>query len=236
MSTFPTVEINHPTAMVKVVHTVLGWPELLRLRSGPEELTRETLEADAIRLLERGLLASGGVALGARFVIDGDEPHVVTTSCSSLMLAPLTADAVCGTPGGVSLPLSEAARATGLLMHFVLPLDGGGCLSFFDSVASELAAGPPVAVAPLRSVAEHLSVLIANAATLAASRATITQLREAMLSRSIIEQAKGVLMARERIDAETAWEYMVRISQRSHRKLRDICSDIVQKASTGTLS
>ncbi len=49
----------------------------------------------------------------------------------------------------------------------------------------------------------------------------------------MIEQAKGVLMAQRRLDAEAAFEILREASQRYNRKLRDIASGIVQSATEG---
>ena len=56
------------------------------------------------------------------------------------------------------------------------------------------------------------------------------QLQEALVSRAVIEQAKGILMAGTRCDAESAFEQLKRRSQRSNQKLRDVAAGIVQDA------
>ena len=50
------------------------------------------------------------------------------------------------------------------------------------------------------------------------------QLREAIESRDVIGQAKGILMARESCTAEEAFEVLRRASQRENLKLRDIAA------------
>ena len=52
-------------------------------------------------------------------------------------------------------------------------------------------------------------------------------MRLAMDSRAVIEQAKGVLMAQRRIDADQAFDVLREASQRYNRKLRDIAQGIV---------
>jgi AmiR/NasT family two-component response regulator len=47
----------------------------------------------------------------------------------------------------------------------------------------------------------------------------------------VIEQAKGVLMAQRRVDAEEAFDILREASQRYNRKLREIAVGIVE--STG---
>jgi len=50
------------------------------------------------------------------------------------------------------------------------------------------------------------------------------QRREAIASRDVIGQAKGILMARENCTAEEAFEVLRRASQRENLKLRDIAA------------
>jgi AmiR/NasT family two-component response regulator len=47
-----------------------------------------------------------------------------------------------------------------------------------------------------------------------------------MQSRSVIEQAKGILMARQGCDADEAFKSLSQLSQDSNRKLRDIAQSI----------
>ena len=53
-------------------------------------------------------------------------------------------------------------------------------------------------------------------------------MRIAMDSRAVIEQAKGVLMAQRQVTAEQAFEILREASQRYNRKLRDIAHGIVE--------
>ncbi|MFA9446069.1 ANTAR domain-containing protein [Egicoccus sp. AB-alg6-2] len=59
------------------------------------------------------------------------------------------------------------------------------------------------------------------------------QLEEALASRAVIEQAKGVLMAREQIDADTAFAWLREASMTSNRKLRSIAQDLVDRVASG---
>jgi AmiR/NasT family two-component response regulator len=56
------------------------------------------------------------------------------------------------------------------------------------------------------------------------------QLRAAMASRAIIEQAKGIIMVRSRTDADGAFEILRRASQRQNVKSRDVARQIVDGA------
>jgi hypothetical protein len=62
-------------------------------------------------------------------------------------------------------------------------------------------------------------------------RQSVADVRTALLSRSVIDQAVGILMAQERIDARDALERLRRASQHRNVKLRDLCGQLVAKVS-----
>ena len=53
------------------------------------------------------------------------------------------------------------------------------------------------------------------------------QLEKALESRDVIGQAKGILMERERISAEEAFQMLCTTSQHLNRKLRDVAAMVV---------
>jgi hypothetical protein len=53
------------------------------------------------------------------------------------------------------------------------------------------------------------------------------QLREALVSRAVIEQAKGAIMARRRVSAVSAFELLRRSSTRRNVKLRDVAEEVI---------
>ena len=57
-------------------------------------------------------------------------------------------------------------------------------------------------------------------------------LKKKLESLPVIEQAKGILMAREGCDADEAFGVLRRASQRENVKLREIATQIVTNAST----
>ena len=60
------------------------------------------------------------------------------------------------------------------------------------------------------------------------SAATLAQnMAEAMRSRAVIEQAKGILMADERINEEEAFQRLTKLSQHANLKLRDVARRLV---------
>ncbi|WP_142028236.1 GAF and ANTAR domain-containing protein [Blastococcus colisei] len=76
-------------------------------------------------------------------------------------------------------------------------------------------------------VAEVIAVAVANADAHAQLFDQARNMRLAMESRAVIEQAKGVLMAQRRVDAAEAFEILREASQRYNRKLREIAQGIV---------
>ena len=58
----------------------------------------------------------------------------------------------------------------------------------------------------------------------------VAQLRTAMASRAVIEQAKGVLMLLTGCTEQVAFDLLTHISSHTHRKVRDIAQDLVGSA------
>ena len=76
------------------------------------------------------------------------------------------------------------------------------------------------------------SVAVTNARVYADAVRLTEQLKEAMSSRAVIEQAKGVLMATHGVDPDAAFEHLRRSSQHQNVKLRDIARQIVESTAT----
>lgn len=111
----------------------------------------------------------------------------------------------------LSVPLQVRGQAIGALNLY--SLDSG---SFTDGEESRA-----------RLFAHHASVVLANAAAYANAEARTEQLLQALETRDIIGQAKGVLMAGEGCTPDEAFDMLRRASQRTHRKLRDVAQEVV---------
>jgi hypothetical protein len=61
----------------------------------------------------------------------------------------------------------------------------------------------------------------------------LEQMRRAMESRAVIEQAKGMAMERYGLTAPLAWSWLVRTSQDRNAKLRDIAEELVSSVAQG---
>ena len=64
-----------------------------------------------------------------------------------------------------------------------------------------------------------------------AAEQELVGLRTAMDTRAVIEQAKGMVMLTLKVDAEAAFDVLVRRSQNTHTKLLEVAQEIV---ATGT--
>ncbi|WP_222595810.1 GAF and ANTAR domain-containing protein [Cellulomonas aerilata] len=78
--------------------------------------------------------------------------------------------------------------------------------------------------------AAQAAILVANAQSLERARRLSDQLKEALRSRDMISTAKGVIVAREGVDEETAFARLVSLSQRDGKKLREVAESVVRAA------
>jgi GAF domain-containing protein len=108
-----------------------------------------------------------------------------------------------------------------------LPYQGSsiGALNNYSTQPSAFAV--PESLVAGREVAEIVAVAVANADAHAQLGEQARNMRLAMESRAVIEQAKGVLMAQRHVDADQAFDILRDASQRYNRKLRDIAAGIV---------
>lgn len=114
----------------------------------------------------------------------------------------------------LSLPLAADGRTVGALNLYSRRLDA------FDREA--LATGEVLAA--------HAALAVQTATAFFSHRDLADQLREAISSRAVIEQAKGVLVAQHRCPPDEAFELLVAASQRSNTKLRDVAARLVKDA------
>lgn len=63
---------------------------------------------------------------------------------------------------------------------------------------------------------------------LAEANHEIDQLKVALIRRTVIGQAQGILMVRLDIDADTAFKYLKRVSSHTNRRLLDIAVEVAQ--------
>jgi GAF domain-containing protein len=86
------------------------------------------------------------------------------------------------------------------------------------------------AITVAETFSEYAAVALANAHLYHATATLAEQLRAAMDSRAVIEQAKGIIMGDRRCTADEAFKLLVRLSQDTNRKLRDVAQILVDQA------
>jgi putative methionine-R-sulfoxide reductase with GAF domain len=124
------------------------------------------------------------------------------------------------------------AVAHGVVSSLSLPLivDGEslGALNLYSTA-------PAAFTGPQRSHAEAFAAQCAAALTVSLRQVrqvqVHSQLAEAMVSSSVIDQAVGILMGQQRCDAATAFDLLRQASQNRNRKLRDIAAEIITNVS-----
>ena len=82
--------------------------------------------------------------------------------------------------------------------------------------------------------AEQLAEALLSMDACRATAQLAKDLAEAMKSRSVIEQAKGMVMAEQLVDADEAFQLLARVSQREGIKVRDLASRLVEQRSGRT--
>jgi GAF domain-containing protein len=85
------------------------------------------------------------------------------------------------------------------------------------------------AVTAAETFADYAAITVANVVTHEDTRSLAEHMRKAMESRAVIEQAKGILMGQRGCDADEAFAILVRLSQQTNRKLREVASLLVEK-------
>ena len=118
-----------------------------------------------------------------------------------------------GARSTLSLPLAADGRTVGALNLYSRRVDA------FDT---EL-----LAIGEL--LAAHASLAVAAATAYFSSRDLAEQMRQALESRAVIEQAKGALMATTGGSAEAAFASLVERSQRANVKLREVAQAVVDE-------
>lgn len=119
-----------------------------------------------------------------------------------------------GAQSMLSLPLMAQGNLVGALNLYARQPNA------FDAEAASLA----------QVVAGHVGLASQVCAAFFRHRDLAEQLAEAMRSRAVIEQAKGIVMAQQRCDADTAFGILRTASQNTNRKLRDIAVETVEHA------
>ena len=111
----------------------------------------------------------------------------------------------------LGLPLRHRERTTGALVLYSRSEAGFG----------------PADVAAAEALARYSEVALANIVALSAAQMTAQFMQDGFVSRELIGQAQGILMARHACGSESAFEMLRYWSQSKNRKVRDIAAEVV---------
>lgn len=125
----------------------------------------------------------------------------------------------------------RAAQETGIksMLSYVLDVHEGalGALNL-TSYKTDAFTRDDVSTGSL--FAAQAGAALANALGHEADQNQIHQLEEGLHTRQIIGQAVGLVMASQQVDADQAFQVLVRISQSANVKVRQIAEEVVEKA------
>lgn len=124
--------------------------------------------------------------------------------------------------------LAWRAEQAGVHSALSIPLAAGdevlGALNLYSTTPEAFAGREGQAM----RLGRQASVTLANAHALRRAEQLAHQLAEALETRDVIGQAKGVIMAAQHVSSDEAFDVLRRASQRANRKLRDVARDIVE--------
>lgn len=130
---------------------------------------------------------------------------------------------------------TAAVAEVGVRAMLSVPLVAAGtCIGAIKVYSSTPAAFDARAEHLLELFARQAAILLANAQTVAEARRTNVQLTDALRTRDVIGQAKGILLARGAVDDAAAFAMLVTASQRSNTKLSVVATQLVDAATRRT--
>ncbi|MDQ4037237.1 MAG: GAF and ANTAR domain-containing protein [Actinomycetota bacterium] len=119
-----------------------------------------------------------------------------------------------GARSSISVGIPVQQTVTGALNVYSTRADA------FDDEAVQLAG----------AFASYAAVALANAHLYASTAALAGQMKDAMATRAVIEQAKGILVSQRGCTPDQAFDILVRASKNANRKLREIAEAMVEKS------
>jgi GAF domain-containing protein len=126
--------------------------------------------------------------------------------------------------GEITLAFAELEIRSGLSVPVEL---GGGPIGTLDVYAAAPGGWHATEVSALQAYAGLVATLLGTAARAHASGRLAEQLQVALDARRLIEQAKGALMERERLDEQRAFVELRRAARSSRRELPEVAGEPV---------
>lgn len=125
---------------------------------------------------------------------------------------------------------SRVAREAGIAATLGVPLHGEdgpvGALNLYTGAKGPFTDGD---IQVASTLADLMGVAVVNACALSEASTLVRQLTEALQSRAVIEQAKGVIMATTGTDPDTAFDLLRKQSQAENRKVRVLAHELVMR-------
>jgi GAF domain-containing protein len=126
-------------------------------------------------------------------------------------------------------PFPEQAARRGVLSVMSLPMElPARTLGVFNLYSNDVAAFDADQEAIGRVFSEHAGLVVGAAERYLATLETTAHLQDALSSRAVIDQAKGIIMGQRRCTADEAFQQLVAVSQDHNIKLRDVATALVQ--------
>ena len=126
---------------------------------------------------------------------------------------------------------TQVLTAEGICAALSVPVElDGNPIGTLDIYSSDPRDWDASEVAALQAYAGVVASLLTAAATAQVKGRLADQLQAALEHRWLIEQAKGVLMGRERLDAQAAFERLRGAARSSTRRLADVAHDVTAGA------
>jgi GAF domain-containing protein len=122
---------------------------------------------------------------------------------------------------------TQVLLAEGICAGLSVPVElDGGVIGTLDIYTGGPRDWDPSEVAALQAYAGLVASLLMAAVTAQVKGRLADQLQAALEHRWLIEQAKGVIMGREELDAQAAFERLRRAARNSTRRLADVAKDV----------
>jgi GAF domain-containing protein len=122
---------------------------------------------------------------------------------------------------------TQVLVSEGICAALSVPVElDGGVIGTLDIYAHNPRDWDPSEVAALQAYAGLVASLLMAAVTAQVKGRLADQLQAALEHRWLIEQAKGVIMGREELDAQAAFERLRRAARSSTRRLADVARDV----------
>ncbi len=229
----------HPSpsaGLAQVALIVLGEQPLGQVLEHVAEVTEATVPGAAgvsVTLVEGTRARSAGfsgpiaAALDERQYADGFGPCLDAARTSTIVHVHDTHDSA-AYPDFAALAAREGVTSVVSIGMAMLGRNVGAMNVYCTSGAL-----PASSIGLSRVFAAYASVALSNAVLFSRATDSVAQMREAMASRAVIEQAKGMLMGRHGITADEAFDQLSRRSQDENVKLREVAEDVVLAGSSG---